>query len=157
MGLREDIPLSAVDRRTQLRNGAVSAGVTVATMAVGFALIGGILIARETVLLWNIWTRVLALATMYLVPHFAAGVVIGTRYGVGVVEPLVAGIVPVLVATVALAAFGGPVLTVLQSPLILVGAVVIWTGLFAGGQVVGARVLAPRLPEEGLLTRLRGD
>lgn len=155
MDLRQDVPRSTVDRRDQLRVGALSAGLTVLAMAIGFAVIAGVLITRETVILWNIWTRILALAIMYLVPHFVAGTIIGTRYGVGAVEPVVAAVVPVLVAILGLAAFGGPVGTVLQSPLILLLALLVWGGLFAGGQVVGARVVAPRLPGEIDLDSIR--
>jgi hypothetical protein len=54
------------------------------------------------------------------------------------------------VATLSLAAFGGPVLTVFRSPLILIVAVVVWTALFAGGQALGDRVVAPRLAERDL-------
>lgn len=157
MDLRQDLPLSTADRRDQLRIGALSAGLTILAMAIGFAVIAGILIGRETVILWNIWTRGLALGVMYLLPHVVAGTVIGTRYGLGVVEPLVAGLVPVVVATLSLAAFGGPVLTVFQSPLILVVAVVVWTALFAGGQAVGDRIVAPRLAERDLQFSFRGD
>lgn len=155
MSSRAAVPLSTTDRRAQLRIAALAVVVTILAMSVCFAVIGGLLIVRETVILWNIWTRVLALSVMYLLGHVLAGLVVGARYGFGVVEPLVAGLTPVVVATVALFAFGGPVGTVVQTPLVLLAAVVVWSGLFALGQAAGDRVLAPRL-EGGLgLGRLR--
>jgi len=142
---RWSLPGSEVDNRTRLRVGLVAAAVTLAIMAVAFALVAGLLIVAETVLLLNFWTKLLALAVMYLVPHFLGGILVGARYGPGIVGPVAAGIAPLVVLTLALGAFGGPVATVAGTPLVALAALVAWSATFACGQFVGDRTVAPRL------------
>jgi len=133
-----------IDRRYLLEMGLLPAVATVAAMAVGFVVVGVVLLVREPIVVDRLWTRILALAVMYLLPQFAAGVWTGRRYGPGVVPPVAAGLAPVVVVLVALGLFGGPVATPFRSPGLTVAAVAVWSVSFACGMVAGAGVLDPR-------------
>ncbi|MFW6435357.1 MAG: hypothetical protein ACOCY1_03155, partial [Halovenus sp.] len=69
----------------------------------------------------------------------------GTRYGLSLAPPVAIAVTPILVLILALAAFGGPALTPFQSPLLTLGAIVVWGLTAAGGLVLGANIVAPRL------------
>jgi len=133
-----------LDRRAVVVKGLLPAGLTLLAMAIAFSLVGGLLLAAEGVVLSNLGTRILALAVMYLLPQFVVGLWMGTRYGLSAGPPLAAGIAPVVFLVLALAAFGGPVATPLGTPLLTLGAVLVWTLVSACGLFVGARVVAPR-------------
>ena len=133
-----------IDRDTLLARVLLPAVATFVAMAVGFGLTAGLLLGVESLLLSSIWTRLLALAVMYVLPLFVAGVWLGDRHGLAVAPPIVAGLTPVVVLVFGFTIFGGPVGTPLSVPLVTLGAVVFWALTFACGFVVGARGL-PRL------------
>ncbi len=138
---REQTP--RIDRRGLVERGVLPAVATVAAMASGFAVVMVVLFVREPIIVDRLLTQILALAVMYLLPQFVAGLWIGRRNGVAVAPPIAAGIAPVFVVVVALGLFGGPIATPLQSPGVTVLAVAIWSGVFACGMFVGATVLGP--------------
>jgi hypothetical protein len=84
---------------------------------------------------------------MYVFPQFLVGLWMGARHGLSVGPPLAAGLAPIVFLILALGAFGGPIASPLASPLLTLGAVVVWSLVCACGLVVGARVVAPRLGE----------
>lgn len=137
----------AVDRESLVELALVPAGLAILAMAVAFGFVAVLLLALETLLLSNIVTRLLALAVMYVLPHFVAGLWYGRRDSLEPLAALAAGIAPLLVLVVALLAFGGPFLTPAQVPGVTVGAVVVWSATFAGGMYLGARVLWPALSD----------
>ena len=131
--------------RSRLQTGVLlPTGAVLVAMAVGFILVGGLLLAWEQAILGAEWSRWFALAVMYLLPHFVVGYWIGTRNGLSVESPLAAGIAPVLLLVVSLALFGGPVSTPLRAPLLTGGAIVGWTLTFAAGMVLGVRLTRNR-------------
>jgi len=130
-----------IDRHSLLERGLLPAVAAVAAMAVGFAVVGVVLFVREAVIVDRLWTQILALAVMYLLPQFVAGLWTGRRSGLAVAPPVAAGVAPVLVVGVALGLFGGPVATAVQNPGLTVGAVVVWGIVFACGMLVGAKAL----------------
>jgi hypothetical protein len=85
------------------------------------------------------------LLLLYVVPLFVVGLWTGVRDGLAAAPALAASTTPIVVFVLALAAFGGPVLTAVESPLLVVGAVVFWSLVCGVGNVVGATVLGPRL------------
>jgi hypothetical protein len=125
----------------------VPAMATFLAMAVGFILVFVGIQFAEGLLLSSLLTRFLTLAVMLVFPHVVVGLAVGVRYDLFAVTPIVAGLTPPFVTVVSLAAFGGPILTPFESPLVLVGAILVWAGLCAGGMVLGARALAPWLAE----------
>lgn len=138
-------PDAETDKEYLLRFGALPAIATIVAMGVCFALVAGVLFVRESLIVGSIVTQLLALAVMYVVPLFAVGLWTGNRYGVAAAPAVVAGVTPIVVFVLSLAAFGGPVLTAFGSPLLLVGAVVLWSVVCGLGNVVGSKVLSPRL------------
>lgn len=108
-------------------------------MALGFASMGALLLAREQVILASPITQWIAVAIMYLVPHLVAGAWIGSRQGVALEPPIAATVAPVLVLVLALAVFGGPVSTPVQALPMTIGAMVIWGLAFTVGMVAGDR------------------
>lgn len=137
----------SVDRQSLVELGLLPAGLTIVAMAVAFGFVALLLLTVETLLLSNIVTRVLALAVMYLLPHFVVGIWYGRRSGVEPVAALAAGIAPILVLVLAFLAFGGPFLTPAQVPAVTLGAVVVWSAMFAAGMYLAARVLWPSLAD----------
>jgi hypothetical protein len=135
-----------IDRDALLARVLLPAAATFVAMAVGFGLTAGLLLGAESLLLGSIWTRLLALVVMYVLPLFVAGVWLGDRHGLAVAPPIVAGLTPIAVLVFGFAIFGGPVGTPLSVPLVTLGAAVFWTLTCACGLVVGARGL-PRLRE----------
>lgn len=135
------------DRAYLFERVMVPAVGTFLAMAIGFVLVYAGIQLAEGILLSSMLTRLLTLAVMLVFPHLVVGLVIGIRYDLDAAPPIVAGVTPPLVAVVSLAAFGGPILTPFESPLVLVGSIVVWSGLCAGGMVLGAHVLTPRLAE----------
>jgi len=126
-----------VDREYLFEFGLLPALATILAMAVGFALVGGVLMAREGLIRGSVWTQVLALLVMLVVPQFAVGLWVGRRSGLAVGPPIAAGLAPVVVLVVALGAFGGPVSTPIQTPIFTVLAVAVWSGVCACGMAVG--------------------
>lgn len=135
------------DSTTVVTMGLVPAVMTIVGMAIGFSLVGGLWFLKEGLLLANLGTRLLALAAMYAFPQFVVGLWMGTRHGLSVGPPLAAGLAPIVFLMLALVAFGGPFLTPLGAPLLVLAAVVVWSLVCACGLLVGARVIAPRLGE----------
>lgn len=134
-----------IDREYLLVMGLLPALATILAMAVGFAIVTGVLFVAEGLLVGSVWTQALALGLMYLLPQFVVGLVMGTRYGLSLAPPVAIAVTPILVLILALAAFGGPALTPFQSPLLTLGAIVVWGLTAAGGLVLGANIVAPRL------------
>ncbi|MEF8813135.1 MAG: hypothetical protein V5A55_04885 [Halovenus sp.] len=132
-----------IDRRDFLERGVLPAVATVTAMAGGFTVVGVVLFVREPIIVDRLFTQILALAVMYLLPQFVAGLWIGRRNGVAVAPPIAAGVAPVFVVAVALGLFGGPIATPLQNPGVTVVAVAVWSGVFACGMFVGAAALGP--------------
>jgi hypothetical protein len=139
------VPAVDIDREALVARGVVPAAATLGAMAVGFGLVAGVLIARESLILAAPWTKALALAMMYVFPQFVVGLWMGVRHGVTPGPAIAAGLAPIVVLMLALFAFGGPALSPLEVPLVTLGAIVVWGGTCAGGLLVGDRVLAPRL------------
>lgn len=140
----------AIDRSELLVQGLLPAVGTIVAMAVGFALVMVVLFVREPLIVGSMVTQLLALSIMLLVPQFVVGLVMGSRYGLSVGPPVAAALAPVVVLVIALAAFGGPVGIPLSNIPLTVGAIVAWGLACAGGLVVGARVLAPRLGDRSI-------
>jgi hypothetical protein len=134
-----------VDRRTVLVHLLVPSIGTFLAMAIGFALVGGILLVREGLLIDSLLTQVLALSMMYLVPHFVVGLGFGVRLGFSPGPAIAAGLTPIVVLVLALGLFGGPMLTPFQVPGVMLLAILIWAGVCALGLVTGEKVVAPRL------------
>lgn len=133
------------DRRERLLSRwLLPGGVTLVAMAVGFGLVGGLLIGLETLILGSMLTEALALAVMYLVPHVVVGFWIGRRQGMGLEPPIAAGVAPVVVFVFSLVLFDGPVATPINAALITVGAIAVWSAVFAAGMAAGARVMPER-------------
>lgn len=135
------------DREYLLRFGALPALATIVAMAVCFSVVAGVLFVRDGLIVDSVVTQVIALAVMYVVPLFVVGLWTGVRDGLAVAPALAAAVTPIVVLILALAAFGGPVVTAVESPLLVVGAVVLWTLVCGLGNAVGATVLEPRLRE----------
>jgi hypothetical protein len=136
--------VTAPDRNTLLARVVLPAAATFVAMAVGFGLTAGLLLGAESLLLGSIWTRLLALVVMYVLPLFVAGVWLGNRDGLALAPPVVAGVTPLVVLVFGFAIFGGPVDTPLSVPFVTLAVAVFWTLTCACGLVVGARGL-PRL------------
>jgi hypothetical protein len=134
-----------LDSTTVLRQGVVPAVLTIVGMAIGFSLVFALLFFKEGLVVANLGSRLLALAVMYVVPQFLVGLWTGTRHGLSIGPPIAAGLAPIAFLLLSLGAFGGPVFSPLGAPLLTLGVVVVWSLVCACGQVVGARVLAPRL------------
>ena len=134
-----------VDREYLFVMGLLPALATILAMVVGFAVVTGLLFVAEGLLVGSVWSQALTLAIIYLFPHFVVGLGMGTRYGLSMAPPVAIAVTPILALVLALGAFGGPVLTPFQSPLLTLGAIVVWGVAAAGGVVLGANVVAPRL------------
>jgi hypothetical protein len=119
--------------------GLLPAAGTIVAMTVGFSLVGGFLLAWETVIVGSFWTQILALSIMYIIPHFVVGLWLGTRYGLAVVPPIAAGLTPVIVLMIAMALFGGPIGAPFVNPGLTALSVAVWMAVCAGGLVVGAK------------------
>jgi hypothetical protein len=133
------------DREYLLSRGVFPALGTVVAMAVTFAAVAGVLFVAEGLILGSVVTQMLALVVMYALPPFVVGLWVGNRDGLLVAPAIAAGVAPIVVLVVALGAFGGPVMTPFESPLLLLGAIVAWSVLCGVGILVGAQVLGPRL------------
>ena len=140
---------TSFDGRERLEVGVRSALGTIVAMAIGFAMVGGVLLAEETVILWTTGTRIVALLAMYVLPQFVAGYWLGTRGQRGITGPIAAGFAPVVMLTIALGGFGGPVSSVFQTPLLTASAILVWSVTFACGQHLGATRLEGRRDERG--------
>jgi len=134
-----------IDRRDVIDLGLLPALATIGAMAVGFSLVGGVLMAQESVIRSSIVTQVLAMLVMFVLPQFAVGLWVGRKNGVRAGPAVVAGLTPIAVLVLALGAFGGPISTPFQTPLYTAGAVVVWMAACASGMAVGEKLLAPRL------------
>jgi len=125
----------------RLRERWLLPGVAVlGAMAAGFVVVAAVLLTWEVAIVDSLWTRLLALALMYLLPHIGVGYWVGRRQGLAVEPPIAAGLAPVLLLVVMLFLFGGPALTPVRAPLVTVGAVAVWSGAFAVGMVAGTRL-----------------
>ncbi len=131
-----------VDRDHLVVGWLVPGSAAVGAMAVGFVLVAVALLTNEPLVTGSGWQQTLALATMFLLPHLAAGLWFGRRHGQAVGPPVAAGFAPVVVLILALALHGGPVLTPFLVPLVALGAVATWAAIFAAGMFVSARVTA---------------
>ncbi len=129
-----------VDRRGLLVGWLVPGGVTVGVMAVGFALVAGVLFANESLVVGSGIVSWFALAVMFLFPHLVAGLLYGRRFGLSVGAPVAAGLAPVVVFVFAMALFGGPVATPLSTALTTLGAIGGWALVFATGMVASVRL-----------------
>lgn len=137
------------ERRTDgeyvLRMGVLPGLATILAMAVGFGLVAGVLFLRDALIVDSVATQVLALAVMYVLPLFAVGLWNGYRHGLVAAPAVAAGVTPLLVLVLALVAFGGPVLTPFERPLVAVVAVAFWSVICGLGIFVGATVIEPRV------------
>lgn len=123
----------------------VPALAAVVAMAVGFTVVGVGIMLQEELIRDSTVMSYLALAVMFLVPPFAAGLWLGRRQGFGIGPALAAGVAPIVVLLLALAAFGGPVGTPFRAPAYTIAAVAVWSGVCASGMAVWTHVLGPRL------------
>lgn len=131
-----------VDRKYLVEHGLLPALATIIAMAAGFAVVAALLMVRDGLVRGTIWTRLLALLVMFVVPLFAVGLWVGRRNGLAVGPPIAAGLAPIVVLVLALGAFGGPVTTPVETPVYTVVAVVVWSIACTCGMAVGATVLA---------------
>ena len=141
---RGDLGIDREFLRTQV---LVPALGTLVAMFVGFAIVTGLLFVAEGILVANGLTQWLTLAVIYLLPHFAVGLGVGTRYGLAIAPPIVIAFTPIVALMITFAAFGGPVTTPFQSPLLTLGAIVVWGVAATVGLGLGAKGLAPWLAE----------
>lgn len=133
-------------RRRLLVGGLLPGVVTVIGMAAGFALVAGVLMLREGLIVGSLFTRIGALAVMYLLPQFLVGLWMGRRSGLSIGPPIAAGLAPLLVVVLALGSFGGPMGTPFQAPGLTAGAIVVWSLVCAVGMWVG-HATRPASPE----------
>lgn len=124
--------------RPVLKRLVVPSLLAVGCMAVAWALVAGLLILREPLVVGFTFTRVLALGVMFLSGHLLAGFWTGRRLGLQPIAAVGAGFTPVLVLILATAVFGGPVLTPFETPLLTLAGVLVWTISFGVGMVVGS-------------------
>ncbi|PSQ34068.1 hypothetical protein BRD08_10685 [Halobacteriales archaeon SW_10_66_29] len=127
----------------------VPAVAAVAAMAIGFAVVGVAILLREEFIRGSTLMSYLALALMFLVPPFAAGLYLGRRQGFGLGPAVAAGVAPIVVLILALGAFGGPMATPFRAPLYTLAAMGGWTALCAGGMLAWTRLLGPRIDGPG--------
>lgn len=132
-----------VDRQYLVEYGLLPALATILAMAVGFAVVAAVLMVRDGLIRGTVWTRLLALLVMFVVPVFAVGLWVGRRNGLAIGPPIAAGLSPVIVFVLALGAFGGPVTTPVETPVYTVAAVAVWSTVCACGMAAGATVLGP--------------
>lgn len=124
----------------------------VVAMAVGFTVVGVTIMLQESIIRDSTVMSYLALAVMFLVPPFAAGLWLGRRQGVGIAQALAAGVAPIVVLILALGAFGGPIGTPFRAPLYTLVATVVWSGLCACGMAVWTKLLGPHLADSPATT-----
>lgn len=146
--------LGSLDRDRMVQQWLQPAAATLVAMLIAFGLVAGVLLARESLVLGSTVSRVVALVTMYLLPHVVAGFWIGRQMDPALEPALVAGLAPVLFLLIALAAFGGPIATPFRAPLVTVGAVIVWSIAFGVGMVLGGET-REYLTRERLTRRLR--
>lgn len=137
----------APDRERLVVEAVLPAVGTIVGMALTFSIMGAIMILRETLIVGRLWTQLFALATMYLVPQFVVGLVIGRRYGLSVGPPIAAGLAPVAFLTLSLGLFGGPISAPFRNIGLTVAAIGGWSLLCAAGMVLGSGALQSRLAE----------
>lgn len=124
----------------------------VVAMAVGFTVVGVTIMLQESIIRDSTVMSYLALAVMFLVPPFAAGLWLGRRQGVGIAQALAAGVAPIVVLILALGAFGGPVGTPFQAPAYTLAAIAGWSSVCACGMAVWTKLLGPRVEESPATT-----
>jgi hypothetical protein len=128
--------------------GVIPGVATVAVTAVTFGVVTGVTLVDGSLITGSVVTQVAALASMYLLPQFLVGTWAGTRHGLSAWPAVAAALAPIVVVVIAFLAWGGPVLSVFENLLLLVGAGLGWTIVAGLGVVVGDRVLGPRLRGE---------
>ena len=127
----------------------VPAVAAVVAMAIGFTVVGVAILLQEAFIRGSTLMSYLALAIMFLVPPFAAGLYLGRRQGFGLGPAVAAGVAPIVVLILALGAFGGPMATPFQAPLYTLAAISAWTTLCAGGMLAWTTLLGPRIDGPG--------
>ena len=127
----------------------VPAVAAVVAMAIGFTVVGVAILLQEAFIRGSTLMSYLALAIMFLVPPFAAGLYLGRRQGFGIGPAVAAGVAPIVVLILALGAFGGPMATPFQAPLYTLAAISAWTALCAGGMLAWTTLLGPRIDGPG--------
>lgn len=127
----------------------VPAAAAVVAMAIGFTVVGVAILLQEAFIRGSTLMSYLALAIMFLVPPFAAGLYLGRRQGFGLGPAVAAGVAPIVVLILALGAFGGPMATPFQAPLYTLAAISAWTALCAGGMLAWTTLLGPRIDGPG--------
>ena len=127
----------------------VPAAAAVVAMAIGFTVVGVAILLQEAFIRGSTLMSYLALAIMFLVPPFAAGLYLGRRQGFGIGPAVAAGVAPIVVLILALGAFGGPMATPFQAPLYTLAAISAWTALCAGGMLAWTTLLGPRIDGPG--------
>lgn len=128
-----------VDRDQLLVDWFLPGAVAVGTMAVCFVLVAVVLLTNEPLINGALWTRLLTLVTMLLLPHLVAGLWFGRRHGIAARPPVAAGVAPIVVLVLAFVVHGGPVLTPFLVPLTTLAAVASWTVVFTVGMAASAR------------------
>ncbi len=135
-------------RRRAVTLGVIPGVATVVVTAVTFGVVTGVTLVNGSLITGSVVTQVAALASMYLLPQFLVGTWAGTRHGLSAWPAVAAALAPIVVVVIAFLAWGGPVLSVFENLLLLVGAGLGWTIVAGLGVVVGDRVLGPRLRGE---------
>lgn len=130
----------------------VPALAAVVAMAVGFTIVGVVIMLREEFIRDSTVMSYLALALMFLVPPFAAGLWLGRRQGIGIAQALAAGVAPIVVLILALGAFGGPVGTPFRAPAYTLAAIAVWSSVCACGMALWTKLLGPRVEESPATT-----
>lgn len=113
---------------------------TLFLMAIVWSLVGAILIVEEGIIVGWIVTELFALVCMFVVPHLVVGLVWGYRSGFDASAAISAGLAPVILAFLSLAAFRGPVLAPLQAFSYTIVAIIVWTLTFGAGMALAARL-----------------
>ena len=130
----------------------VPALASVVAMAVGFTVVGVVIMVQEEFIRDSTVMSYLALALMFLVSPFAAGLWLGRRQRVGIGPALAAGVAPIVVLILALGAFGGPIGTPFRAPLYTLAAIVGWSSVCACGMAVWTKLLGPHLVDSKATT-----
>lgn len=128
-------------RRQRIRSiwafGLLPAILTIGTMGVAWGLMSGLLVIAEGIVLASVWTRLIAVGIMVVVPHLLVGTWIGYRHGPSLPAIATVAMTPVIFFEVALYAFGGPLRTPIESPGYTVGAIFVWGIVAAAGTFIG--------------------
>lgn len=102
--------------------------------------VGLILATDSSLVLGNIFTRILALIAILGIPPFIIGLLVGHLKSVYTTTAVAVGLAPIIFLTLALAVFQGPVLTPVAAPGLTLGAILMWSVICLLGMQIGTMI-----------------